>query len=288
MKAFFEKHKRVLLWLSVAIAVVIVATAITFITLNIVKNNDIKKINIDIEAVYTSFENADETEKYNILIDFVADSESYSKYEQSEEVYKNRISQMKDYFINSYETAIEEKTIVVSEDTTKEELSTVINNLNEVKKTIENNEIIETESFITEIDGLITTYNTKIAEIEAAEKAAEEAAKKAEEERLKKEAEEKAKQEAAKKAAEAKNNTSNSNSNNTENSNSDSSTPVFNPNKPYRYHWDVDENGNEIPGTRTYDDYNGNVWDENYNYLGNIYYDSWEEMFDYDISDMFE
>lgn len=258
---------------------VLITAFFTIIVISVVKSNNIKSVDNEIETVYTAFENTDDrTEKYNILTDFIADSENYSKYQENEKNYQSKISEMKKYFVVSYENLIEENSINISDETTKEELSTAISHLNKVKKTINSNKIIQIEDFISEIDSKIQNYKTKIAEIEAAEKAeeerlrkeaeekaikeAEEAAKKAEAERLKKEAEEKVKKQ---ENAESKNN-----SNKTNDNSCNTSTPIFNPNGKWRSHWFVDEEGNEIPGTRTYHDDYGNAWDENYNYIGNV------------------
>ena len=274
--------KKIVIWGIAVLLLIVVAIATVIIVFDVRKQNYIDDLNTKIADIYSSFESAEgRADKYSILEDFISSAESYSKYDENKENHTAKVNDMKAALLAGYETELTKNTVTIYEETTKEELNTLVTTLSSLKTEIETDEITGTENVISKIDTQIKIYKDKIAEIEAAEKA--------EAERLKKEAEEKAKQEAeaaaAKKAAESKvqntnNNSSSSNSSdNSSNSASNNSSSSNNSNfdsSGMTKSWDTTEDGTEIEGTTTYHDNNGNVYDENGNYLGNLNEWAWD------------
>ncbi len=265
-------NRKFIIWGLIILVLILLAITATITVFNVKKQNHIDDINTAIENVYSSFESAESrSEKYNILKEFISNTEKYSEYDENKENFNITLDDMKVTLIDCYEAELTKNPVVISDDITKEELNTFIVNLNDLKIEIEADEITSKESIISKIDEQIKIYTDKIAEIEAAEKA--------EEERLKKEAEEKAKKEAeeaaAKKAAEevqkqtANNSSTGSGSNSSSGNNSSSSNASnnsssnFNGMEKFKFE---DETGVHY----TYRDSKGNVYDENGNYLFNM------------------
>lgn len=166
-------------------------------------------------------------EKLNILKEFIKDADKYnsdkSKFGGNQSlkvVYTDNIKEMKDWFIKDYDNRIKQNTINDDKlnnefnkdviNNAKNNLQTVVNNINSEKETLKLSEI---ESFVKTINDLNQKYNSRLKFIQ------EEEQRKAEEQR---------KLEEQKKAEQSKNNSfsnnRNSQSNNKQSSNRNNNT----------------------------------------------------------------
>lgn len=190
---------------------------------------------------------------------------------------------MKKYFVNEYQTEITKNTLEEIENIQdKAKFEESVKALNEISEMIKSETGIvlkkdEAKKYQEDIDALIKTYNKRVEEIKEAEKKAEEEKKKAEEERK------------AQETTAVNNNSSSSsysgsysnsyfgNSSSSQPSNSSSSNSGGNtstPSQPWNYGyrrtegWDYDENGNKINIHVLWISPNGDIYDDNGNFIG--------------------
>ena len=240
---------------AIILILVLVAAASTILGVKAYSNyQDEKSINSslsNISQIDKKFDwETDRAKKLTMLKNFEKNFECYQKsrkvFSKVSSKYTSEISKMKKYFTDGYDEAIEKNTISdVSIVNDKTVLSTNISNLqteeklvaNEVNYVCDSNQV---NTFSSKINTTIESYNNRIKAIEDAEaKAAAEAKAKADAEAA---AAEKAKQEAA---AKQKENQSNNGSNSSGKVSGSSSS-----HGSWKDSWFVDNNGNEIPGTR--------------------------------------
>lgn len=226
--------------------------------------------------------------KIAILKSFIEEKDAYLNNENAstevKDSYNNKVKAMKKYFTDGYDKTISENTIQdVDNCNSKDILNSNINNLKTVLTLVKSDKNIESNSetikgYETKINTLITSYQNRINSIETAEKAAAEAAAQAE---------------AAKKAAETTTKPSTTKSSTkTNQSNTESKTttkattaPSVKPDKSdpaalaaYLAHklgittWKAGTNDQLDTFSITNMD-NGKTYDENGNYLYNIYTD---------------
>lgn len=197
--------------------------------------------------------------------------------------YDSKIKIMKKYFVNEYQTEITKNTLEEIENIQdKAKFEESVKALNEISEMIKSETGIvlkkdEAKKYQEDIDALIKTYNKRVEEIKEAEKKAEEEKKKAEEERK------------AQETTAVNNNSSSSsysgsysnsyfgNSSSSQPSNSSSSNSGVNtstPSQPWNYGyrrtegWDYDENGNKINIHVLWISPNGDIYDDNGNFIG--------------------
>ena len=197
--------------------------------------------------------------------------------------YDSKIKIMKKYFVNEYQTEITKSTLEEIENIQdKAKFEESVKALNEISEMIKSETGIvlkkdEAKKYQEDIDALIKTYNKRVEEIKEAEKKAEEEKKKAEEERK------------AQETTAVNNNSSSSsysgsysnsyfgNSSSSQPSNSSSSNSGGNtstPSQPWNYGyrrtegWDYDENGNKINIHVLWISPNGDIYDDNGNFIG--------------------
>lgn len=281
-----KKRTKILLCLLVVI-ILVSASVFGVITYQNWKTEmTITEYQTKIENVVKTFSDSEErAEKLEILRNLLNEASRYNDSEnpitEIKQKYKQEIQSMKLCFVEMYDTEIAQNTLSdVETITDKKALNNATMNLSALLEIIENEHELtltgaEHTEYVNNINLLIEVYNNQVADIEKAE----------EEERLKAEAEAEAKaeQEAkAKEQARKSNSTASSNGNKTNNSSSNSTDSngaglKFNPNDDSNlpsgwYHsWDTDENGNKIEGTDTWHNENGDIYDKDGNYLGNIW-----------------
>lgn len=228
--------------------------------------------NSEILAEYQSFEKEEDRAKRLALYkDFENEVNQYDKEEDSfdecKENYEKYYSEMKTSLASYYDEKIAEyskdivENIEAVED--KEMLNNLISSFTSLKKQMisEQEEYIllsedEFNSYNEEIDGYITSCNSRLEAIKKTEEEAEVARKKAEEE------------EAAKKKANSNsNNGSNGSGSNSGNNNGNGTNSSTN-NMKWNVFWTENEDGS-INQWKEYVDGNGNAYDENGNYLYN-------------------
>lgn len=141
----------------------------------------------------------DRNEKLSILSDLTALLDQYERSENPQDevlnTYNQEISGMRTHFIENYDVALSNGTIVISEETSKEELAEkkdiLMNNLEVIEN--EKNIVLaeeEIESYIVATNKIIKSYDNKLEEIKIVEEEARlaEEARIAEESRLAEEA----------------------------------------------------------------------------------------------------
>lgn len=209
-------------------------------------------------------------------------SENY--FEEVNKDYDSKIKIMKNYFVNGYQTEIDKNTLEEIENIKdKAKFEEAVKALNEISEMIKSEtgvvlEKDETKKYKEDIDALIKTYNKRVEEIKEAEKKAEEEKKKAEEER-------KAQETTAVNNNNSSSSYSGSYSNSYSGNNSSTSQPSNNsssnsggntssPSNPWNYGyrrtegWDYDENGNKINIHVLWISPNGDIYDDNGNFIG--------------------
>ena len=197
---------------------------------------------------------------------------------------------MKNYFVNGYQEEITKNTLEeIKNIEDKAKFEEAVKALNEVSEMIKSEtgvvlEKDEAKKYQKEIDALIKNYNQRVEEIKEAEKKAEEEKKKAEEAEKKAEEEKKAQETAAVNNNNSNSSYSNSYSNSysgnnvssqpSNNSSSNSGGNTSSPSNPWNYGyrrtegWDYDENGNKINIHVLWISPNGDIYDDNGNFLG--------------------
>lgn len=290
MKKIFENKKKVIL---IAIVAILALGAFGTYQYNSYKEEQrVKQIEIcksKLTKDYEAFNKAKTREdKLSKFKDIVKECKEYKNsenyFEEVNKDYDSKIKIMKNYFVNGYKTEIAKNTLEEIENIQdKTKFEEAVKALNEISKTIKSEtEIVlekdEAKKYKEDIDALIKTYNKRVEEIKEAEKKAEEEKKKAEEERKAQET-----------TAVNNNNSSSSysgsysnsysgnNSSTSQPSNSSSSNSGGNtssPSNPWNYGyrrtegWDYDENGNKINIHVLWISPNGDIYDDNGNFLG--------------------
>lgn len=289
MKKIFENKKKVIL---IAIIAILALGAFGTYQYNSYKEEQrVKQIEIcksKLTKYYEAFNKAETREdKLSKFKNIVKECKEYKNSKNClKEVsndYDSKIKIMKKYFVNEYQTEITKNTLEEIEniqDKAKFEESVKV--LNEISEMIKSETGIvlkkdEAKKYQEDIDALIKTYNKRVEEIKEAEKKAEEEKKKAEEERK------------AQETTAVNNNSSSSsysgsysnsyfgNSSSSQPSNSSSSNSGGNtstPSQPWNYGyrrtegWDYDENGNKINIHVLWISPNGDIYDDNGNFIG--------------------
>lgn len=204
--------------------------------------------------------------------------------------YDSKIKIMKKYFVNEYQTEITKNTLEEIENIEdKTKFEEAVKSLNKVSEMIKSEtgvvlEKDEAKKYQEKIDALVETYNKRVEEIKEVEKKAEEEKKKAEEAEKKAEEERKAQETTAVNNNNSSSNYSGSYSNSysgnssssqpSNNSSSNSGGNTSSPSNPWNYGyrrtegWDYDENGNKINIHVLWISPNGDIYDDNGNFLG--------------------
>lgn len=289
MKKNFENKKKVIL---IAIIAILALGAFGTYQYNSYKEEQrVKQIEIcksKLTKYYEAFNKAETREdKLSKFKNIVKECKEYKNSKNClKEVsndYDSKIKIMKKYFVNEYQTEITKNTLEEIENIQdKAKFEESVKALNEISEMIKSETGIvlkkdEAKKYQEDIDALIKTYNKRVEEIKEAEKKAEEEKKKAEEERK------------AQETTAVNNNSSSSsysgsysnsyfgNSSSSQPSNSSSSNSGGNtstPSQPWNYGyrrtegWDYDENGNKINIHVLWISPNGDIYDDNGNFIG--------------------
>ena len=289
MKKIFENKKKVIL---IAIIAILALGAFGTYQYNSYKEEQrVKQIEIcksKLTKYYEAFNKAETREdKLSKFKNIVKECKEYKNSKNClKEVsndYDSKIKIMKKYFVNEYQTEITKNTLEEIENIQdKAKFEESVKALNEISEMIKSETGIvlkkdEAKKYQEDIDALIKTYNKRVEEIKEAEKKAEEEKKKAEEERK------------AQETTAVNNNSSSSsysgsysnsyfgNSSSSQPSNSSSSNSGVNtstPSQPWNYGyrrtegWDYDENGNKINIHVLWISPNGDIYDDNGNFIG--------------------
>ena len=289
MKKIFENKKKVIL---IAIIAILALGAFGTYQYNSYKEEQrVKQIEIcksKLTKYYEAFNKAETREdKLSKFKNIVKECKEYKNSKNClKEVsndYDSKIKIMKKYFVNEYQAEITKNTLEEIENIQdKAKFEESVKALNEISEMIKSETGIvlkkdEAKKYQEDIDALIKTYNKRVEEIKEAEKKAEEEKKKAEEERK------------AQETTAVNNNSSSSsysgsysnsyfgNSSSSQPSNSSSSNSGGNtstPSQPWNYGyrrtegWDYDENGNKINIHVLWISPNGDIYDDNGNFLG--------------------
>lgn len=261
MTKSFSK-KKMIIASSIVAAIVIVSTG-SIIGVNAynnyVTNKAIATSKSDIDKAMSEFSSeADRNKKLTILETTEKDSKTYdnsqkASYDEVEVNYSSIVEEMRNYFIDEYETAIKENTISdIDNEKDKDKIKKAKDNLNNLSETMVNDKKVvfyttalelQYDNYIYDINVITETYDARIKAIEKAEaeaKAKEEAAKKATEPTTKK--------------ADKKNDSKSESSSNNESSSSSDNN--YNDNNNYNY------GGSESNNSNSYD-YNYNYGDNN-------------------------
>lgn len=289
MKKIFENKKKVIL---IAIIAILALGAFGTYQYNSYKEEQrVKQIEIcksKLTKYYEAFNKAETREdKLSKFKNIVKECKEYKNSKNClKEVsndYDSKIKIMKKYFVNEYQTEITKNTLEEIEniqDKAKfEESAKALNEISEMIKS-ETGIVLkkdEAKKYQEDIDALIKTYNKRVEEIKEAEKKAEEEKKKAEEERK------------AQETTAVNNNSSsssysgsysnsysgnNASSQPSNNSSSNSGGNTSTPSQPWNYGyrrtegWDYDENGNKINIHVLWISPNGDIYDDNGNFIG--------------------
>lgn len=300
MKEAFKKHKKVVIFVAAIIIIIICCVAGYMAKIKYEQKQEkirlekIETTNNKIKKEYENFTKADDREKkLELLKNLVKESDEYGKSDEKfdicEKEYQNKIDQMKNYFIEDYDKTIDDISAKVGDINSfnnKEDLSSYVTALNDLKTTIqseyENYNVIDEEKFNTysnTIDTTVVSFNDRIASIEKEEEAARIAA----EEEAKRQAEE-----AARNSNNGNGSSSSGNNSNYSDSNSGSSSNSYSggssdssssgssseagsssslSNNDYKYEiWIDNGNGKEY----YYQNGNGDIYDSNGGYIGNM------------------
>ena len=289
MKKIFENKKKVIL---IAIIAILALGAFGTYQYNSYKEEQrVKQIEIcksKLTKYYEAFNKAETREdKLSKFKNIVKECKEYKNSKNCLKEVSNdndsKIKIMKKYFVNEYQTEITKNTLEEIENIQdKAKFEESVKALNEISEMIKSETGIvlkkdEAKKYQEDIDALIKTYNKRVEEIKEAEKKAEEEKKKAEEERK------------AQETTAVNNNSSSSsysgsysnsyfgNSSSSQPSNSSSSNSGGNtstPSQPWNYGyrrtegWDYDENGNKINIHVLWISPNGDIYDDNGNFIG--------------------
>lgn len=281
MKKIFENKKKVIL---IAIIAILALGAFGTYQYNSYKEEQrVKQIEIcksKLTKYYEAFNKAETREdKLSKFKNIVKECKEYKNSKNClKEVsndYDSKIKIMKKYFVNEYQTEITKNTLEEIENIQdKAKFEESVKALNEISEMIKSETGIvlkkdEAKKYQEDIDALIKTYNKRVEEIKEAEKKAEEEKKKAEEER-------KAQETTAVNNNSSSSSYSGSYSNsyfgNSSSSNSGGNTST--PSQPWNYGyrrtegWDYDENGNKINIHVLWISPNGDIYDDNGNFIG--------------------
>lgn len=281
MKKIFENKKKVIL---IAIIAILALGAFGTYQYNSYKEEQrVKQIEIcksKLTKYYEAFNKAETREdKLSKFKNIVKECKEYKNSKNClKEVsndYDSKIKIMKKYFVNEYQTEITKNTLEEIENIQdKAKFEESVKALNEISEMIKSETGIvlkkdEAKKYQEDIDALIKTYNKGVEEIKEAEKKAEEEKKKAEEER-------KAQETTAVNNNSSSSSYSGSYSNsyfgNSSSSNSGGNTST--PSQPWNYGyrrtegWDYDENGNKINIHVLWISPNGDIYDDNGNFIG--------------------
>lgn len=290
MKKIFENKKKVIL---IAIVAILALGAFGTYQYNSYKEEQrVKQIEIcksKLTKDYEAFNKAKTREdKLSKFKDIVKECKGYKNsenyFEEVNKDYDSKIKIMKNYFVNGYQTEIDKNTLEEIENIKdKAKFEEAVKALNEISEMIKSEtgvvlEKDEAKKYKEDIDALIKTYNKRVEEIKEAEKKAEEEKKKAEEER-------KAQETTAVNNNNSSSSYSGSYSNSYSGNNSSTSQPSNNsssnsggntssPSNPWNYGyrrtegWDYDENGNKINIHVLWISPNGDIYDDNGNFIG--------------------
>ena len=244
-----------------------------------IRLDKIETTNSKIKKEYDDFTKEEEREKkLELLKNLAKEADEYGKSDEKfdicEKEYLNKIDQMKNYFIEDYDKTIDDISAKVGDINSfnnKEDLSSYVTDLNDLKTTIqseyENYNVIDEEKFNTysnTIDTTVASFNDRIASIEKEEEAARIAA----EEETKRQAEEAARNlnNGNGSSSSGNSNYSDSNSGSSSNSYSGESSDSSS-NNDYKYEiWIDNGNGKEY----YYQNGNGDIYDSNGGYIGNM------------------
>lgn len=287
-------NKKYIIITAVLLSVFIIGGCI-FLKVNQEKQKKIldNKIN-NISNVLSEFDSKEEREDKIEVLNRIQNDESYEKEDDKVlDFYNETLTKMKKWFLDDYEKRIDENILTEVETIEdKKVLEDSKTKLNDLLSQIKNEKISneeQTTNYTETIEKVISQYDVKINEIVEKEKAEEEA------KIAKEKAEEEARAAKEKEVEVAQNNSSNnkkSNSNSNNKNNSGNSNKSSNSGKSsggnsgnsnsgnnsggsnnqskdplsgMKYTVSVDKDGNDIPGTKIYQDKQGRFYDENGN-----------------------
>lgn len=286
MKKNFENKKKVIL---IAIVAILALGAFGTYQYNSYKEEQrVKQIEIcksKLTKDYEAFNKAETREdKLYKFKDIAKECKEYKNsknyFEEVNKDYDSKIKIMKNYFVNGYKTEIAKNTLEEIENIEdKAQFEEAVKSLNEISEMIKSETGIvlkknEAKKYQEEIDALIKTYNKRVEEIKEAEK------KKAEEERKAQETTAVNNNNSSSSYSGSYSNSSSGNSystsqpSNSSSSNSGGSSSNSSPSNPWNYGyrrtegWDYDENGNKINIHVLWISPNGDIYDDNGNFLG--------------------
>lgn len=289
MKKIFENKKKVIL---IAIIAILALGAFGTYQYNSYKEEQrVKQIEIcksKLTKYYEAFNKAETREdKLSKFKNIVKECKEYKNSKNClKEVsndYDSKIKIMKKYFVNEYQTEITKNTLEEIENIQdKAKFEESVKALNEISEMIKSETGIvlkkdEAKKYQEDIDALIKTYNKRVEEIKEAEKKAEEEKKKAEEERKAQETTAVNNNRSSSSYSGSYSNSYFGNSSSSQPSNSSSSNSGGNtstPSQPWNYGyrrtegWDYDENGNKINIHVLWISPNGDIYDDNGNFIG--------------------
>lgn len=288
MKKIFENKKKVI---SIAIVAILALGVFGAYQYNSYKEAQrVKQIEIceskltkDYEAFNKAETREDKLSKFkNIVKECKEYKNSENYFEEVSNDYDSKIKIMKKYFVNGYQEEIAKNTLKEIENIQdKAKFEEAVKALNEISEMIKSETGIvlekdEAKKYQENIDDLIKTYNKRVEEIKEAEKKAEEEKKKAEEERKAQETTAVNNSSSSSYSGSYSNsyfgNSSSSQPSNSSSSNSGGNTST--PSQPWNYGyrrtegWDYDENGNKINIHVLWISPNGDIYDDNGNFLG--------------------
>lgn len=286
MKKIFENKKKVI---SIAIVAILALGAFGAYQYNSYKEEQrVKQIEIfeskltkDYEAFNKAETREDKLSKFKSIVKECKEYKNSENYfEEVSNDYDSKIKIMKKYFVNGYQEEIDKNTLKEIENIQdKAKFEEAVKALNEISEMIKSETGIvlekdEAKKYQENINDLIKTYNKRVEEIKEAEKKAEEEKKKAEEER--KAQETTAVNNSSSSYSGSYSNSYSGNSSSSQPSNSSSSNSGGNtstPSQPWNYGyrraevWDYDENGNKINIQVIWYAPNGDMYDDNGNFL---------------------
>ena len=289
MKKIFENKKKVIL---IAIIAILALGAFGTYQYNSYKEEQrVKQIEIcksKLTKYYEAFNKAETREdKLSKFKNIVKECKEYKNSKNClKEVsndYDSKIKIMKKYFVNEYQTEITKNTLEEIENIQdKAKFEESVKALNEISEMIKSETGIvlkkdEAKKYQEDIDALIKTYNKRVEEIKEAEKKAEEEKKKAEEERKVQETTAVNNNSSSSSYSGSYSNSysgNNASSQPSNNSSSNSGGNTSTPSQPWNYGyrrtegWDYDENGNKINIHVLWISPNGDIYDDNGNFIG--------------------
>ena len=280
------KKKNLLLTIIGILVLIICIVGYTEYHNNQIKEEIISKYTTKINKEYHNFKsNEDRSQKYVLLKDFYKEQNEYLEKENNlseiKDVYKKKYSKMQDYFVADYDKVLKDNALKddVINSSSKDVLNNAKTNLNNLSKNIKeeskytlNGSNKKIKKYANQIDSLVKKYDERIKSIEE-----EEAQKNEENERnsssngyVTSNSGSSYNGSTGYTGGSSYNGSYSGGNSNYGNSGGSSSGSTGGVNPNWGSKWTVDENGNEVAGSKFYYDNNYNMYDSNGNYIGNL------------------